>query len=344
MSRPASVDFYPVLRPLLFRLDPETAHRLTLGLLRFLGGSRVGRSALRGLFAPGEEAGAVDCLGLRFPNRLGLAAGYDKDGAALRGLACLGFGHLEIGTVTPEPQPGNPRPRLFRLVEDAALINRLGFPSRGAAAVQRALQAARPPGVIVGVNLGKGVGTPLEAAAEDYCSLAEAFRPLADYLTVNVSSPNTLGLRRLQSREHLDDLLKQLRRGLDDGKGRRPPLLVKLAPDLEPQELEDALGACVDRVDGVIATNTTIARPGMRSRHAAETGGLSGRPLFPRALEQVERIARWSQGRFVVIGCGGISSAEDVRAMLDAGASLVQVYTALVFQGPRIVGRLIPAG
>jgi dihydroorotate dehydrogenase len=281
---------------------------------------------------------------LRFPNRLGLAAGYDKDGAALRGLACLGFGHLEIGTVTLEPQPGNPRPRLFRLVEDAALINRLGFPSGGAAAVQRALQAGRPKGVIVGVNLGKGVGTPLEAAAEDYCSLAEAFRPLADYLTVNVSSPNTLGLRRLQSREHLDDLLKQLRRGLDDGKGRRPPLLVKLAPDLEPQELEDALSACADRVDGVIATNTTIARPGIRSRHSAETGGLSGTPLFPRALEQVERIARLSQGRFVVIGCGGISSAEDVRAMLDVGASLVQVYTALVFQGPRIIGRLIPAG
>ena len=344
MSRPARLDFYPVLRPLLFRLDPETAHHRTLRLLHLLGRSRVGRSLVRGLAGPPPQIDEVDCLGLRFPNRLGLAAGYDKDGLALRALACLGFGHLEIGTVTPAPQPGNPRPRLFRLKQDHALINRLGFPSRGAAAVERNLRADRPSGVVIGVNLGKGAGTPLEEAVEDYLSLVETFRPLADYLTVNVSSPNTLGLRRLQGREHLEQLLLQVRRRLEDGLGRRPPLLVKLAPDLTEEELEDALGACVGRTDGVIATNTTTSRLGLRGRHASETGGLSGRPLFPLALEQVKRIVRWSNGRLVVIGCGGISSAREMQAVIDAGASLVQVYSALVYQGPTMVGRLLASG
>ena len=341
MSRPATLDFYPLLRPLLFRFDPESAHRRTLGLLRSLGKSRAGRSIVRSLAGPTPKGDGVDCLGLRFPNRLGLAAGYDKDGAALRGLASLGFGHLEIGTVTRQSQPGNPRPRLFRLEQDQALINRLGFPSRGAAAVARALRGDRPPDVVVGVNLGKGVGTPLEEAAEDYLSLVGTFRPLADYLTINVSSPNTLGLRRLQSRDHLEQLLTQVRRLLEDGPGRRPPLLVKLAPDLTAEALEDALGACVGRAQGVIASNTTTSRPSLRGRYAAETGGLSGRPLFPMALEQLKRIVRWSEGRLVVVGCGGVSSAEEMRAMLDAGASLVQIYSALVYQGPRVVGRLL---
>jgi dihydroorotate dehydrogenase len=344
MSRQASPDFYPVLRPLLFRLDPEAAHRRTLDLLRLLGGSGVGRSMLRNLAGPPAEGEGIDCLGLRFPNRLGLAAGYDKDGVALRGLACLGFGHLEIGTVTPQPQPGNAPPRLFRLEQDLALINRLGFPSRGAVAVEKALHADRPKSVVIGVNLGKGAGTPLEEAAEDYLSLVETFRPLADYLTVNVSSPNTLGLRRLQGREHLERLLGQVWRRLEQGPGRRPPLLVKLAPDLAPQELEDALGACLGRADGVIATNTTTSRPRIKGRHALETGGLSGRPLFALALEQVKRIVRWSEGRLVVVGCGGISSPDNLRAMLDAGASLVQIYSAVVYQGPRVVGRLLRSG
>lgn len=341
MSRPGEVDFYAVLRPLLFRLDPETAHHRTLGLLHVLGGFSFGRRMLRALAGPLPPGQPIECLGLPFPHRLGLAAGYDKDGVALHGLSCLGFGHVEIGTVTPEPQPGNRRPRLFRLETDGALINRLGFPSRGAAAVERALRADRPPGVILGVNLGKGVATPLEEAAQDYLSLAGTFRPLADYLTINVSSPNTLGLRRLQSRDHLEQLLGQVRRLLRDDAGRHPPLLVKLAPDLTAAELEDALGACVGRADGVIATNTTTSRPGLRGRHASEAGGLSGRPLFPVALEQVKRIVRWSAGRLVVVGCGGVSRAEEMRAMLDAGASLVQVYSAFVYQGPRVVGRLL---
>ena len=341
MSRPARLDFYPVLRPFLFRLDAEAAHRRTLSLLRLLGGSAAGRSLLRSL-AGGQPSGrGVDCLGLHFSHPLGLAAGYDKDGRAMAGLACLGFSHLEVGTVTLLPQPGNSRPRLFRLEEDRALVNRLGFPSQGAAAVAGALARSRSAGVIVGVNLGKGAATPIEAAADDYLSLLEVFLPLADYLTVNVSSPNTLGLRRLQSRDHLEELLGRLRRRLDESSGKRPPLLVKLAPDLSPGELEDALQACTGRVEGVIATNTTVSRPPLRSPRGRESGGLSGRPLFPMALEQVKSLARLAQGRFTVVGCGGVSSAADVRAMLDAGASLVQVYTALVYQGPRLVGRLL---
>jgi dihydroorotate dehydrogenase len=283
----------------------------------------------------------VDCLGLRFSNRVGLAAGYDKDAIALRGLACLGFGHLEVGTVTPRPQAGSARPRLFRLEQEQALVNRLGFPSRGATDVARTLLDNRPPGVVVGVNLGKNAETPLEAAWEDYLGLVETFGPLADYLTINVSSPNTPGLRRLQGRDRLEDLLTLVRGRLEKTTGRRLPLLVKLAPDLSPRELEEALGACLGRADGVIAVNTTVARPGLRSKSGGEHGGLSGRPLFPLALEQVRRIARWNDGRLVIVGCGGISSPEDVRAMLDAGAQLVQVYTALVYQGPRLVRRLL---
>jgi dihydroorotate dehydrogenase len=341
MSRPAGLDFYPLLRPFLFGLDAEAAHRSTLDALRWLGARRAGRAIVRSLAGRPLSGGEVDCLGLRFANRLGLAAGYDKDAAALRGLACLGFGHVEVGTVTPRPQAGSARPRLFRLEQDQALVNRLGFPSRGAAHVARALLENRPPGVVVGVNLGKNAETPLEAAAEDYLELVETFGPLADYLAINVSSPNTPGLRRLQGRTHLEELLTLVRGRLASTPGRRPPLLVKLAPDLSPQELEEAVGACLGRADGVIAVNTTVARPGLRSRSGVEHGGLSGRPLFPRALDAVQRIACWSGGRLAIVGCGGISSPEDVRAMLDAGAQLVQVYTALVYQGPRLVRRLL---
>jgi dihydroorotate dehydrogenase len=196
---------------------------------------------------------------------------------------------------------------------------------------------------VVGVNLGKNAETPLEAAWEDYLVLAESFGPLADYLTVNVSSPNTPGLRRLQGRDRLEDLLKLVRGRLETTTGRRPPLLVKLAPDLSPPELEDALGACLGQADGVIAVNTTVARLGLQSPRGGEPGGLSGRPLFPRALEMVRLIAQWSGGRLVVIGCGGVWTSDDVRAMLDAGATLVQVYSSLVYQGPRLVRRLLAA-
>ena len=339
-----ALDLYARLRPLLFRLDPETAHLWTLGLLRALGGSAAGRALLRRLFAPPMGVPPVEALGLTFPNRLGLAAGYDKDGQSLRGLACLGFGHIEVGTVTRDPQAGHPRPRVFRLAENQALINRMGFPSRGVAVVRRALARGRPEGVVIGVNLGKSAATPLEDAAEDYGALVEAIGPSADYLTINVSSPNTLGLRRLQARDYLEGLLAHVGRARGSLPGRRRPLLVKLSPDLEPAELEDALGAVLAAgVEGIVATNTTTGRPGVDAPLASRAGGLSGRPLFLLALNQVRRAVRWSGGRIAVVGCGGVSDRDQMQAMLDAGASLVQVFTALIYQGPRIVPSLLGA-
>jgi len=284
----------------------------------------------------------VEVLGLKFPNRIGLAAGYDKDGRSLRGLACLGFGHIEVGTVTRHPQAGHPRPRIFRIAENQALINRMGFPSRGAEAVRQELQRTRPKEAVIGVNLGKGAATPLEAAAEDYCVLVETFGPLADYLTINISSPNTLGLRRLLARDHLEGLLGKVTRARDLVPGPPRPLLVKLSPDLDAAELEDALAAVVTAgVEGVVATNTTTARPGVDSSLGSQPGGLSGAPLFPIALEQVRRAARWGGGRIAVIGCGGVSSRDQMQAMLDAGADLVQLFTTLVYQGPRVARSLL---
>ena len=336
---------YSILRPLLFRLDPERAHHLTLRLLRLAGAFAPVRAALRSLFCVTDPALGVNAFGLEFPNPLGLAAGYDKDGAALAGLACLGFGHVELGTVTPRPQPGNPRPRIFRLPEDQALINRMGFPNAGAEPLLRRLRSSRPKGVQVGVNVGKGVGTPIEQAAEDYLELVRVFYGACDYLAINVSSPNTLGLRRLQARDQLEALLRALtgeRTKLAAERGRRVPMLVKLAPDLGDDELEDAVGAIVKSgADGVIATNTTTERRGLRSPRARETGGLSGRPLRARSTEVIRRIGVLSGGRLPVVGAGGVFDAEDARAKLDAGAVLVQAYTGLVYEGPGMARRLL---
>lgn len=334
---------YPALRPLLFRLDPEHAHHLTLKLLRLAGALPPVRALLRAVFnAPKRE---VLAFGLRFPNPVGLAAGYDKDGLAWRGLACLGFGHIEIGTVTPQPQPGNPRPRLFRLPEEQALINRLGFPGRGAGYVARRLGGHRPPGLIVGVNLGINKDTPLEEAPGDYLKLMQVFAPLADYLAINVSSPNTIGLRRLQARQHLAALLEALskeRETLSKVLGRRLPALVKLAPDLTPAELEDALGAITAAgMDGVIATNTTLSREGLQHPLANERGGLSGIPLRAPSAQMVADIHRLTGGKLPIIGVGGIHCAGDARAKLDAGATLVQLYTGLVYQGPGLVKQIL---
>ncbi len=284
----------------------------------------------------------MEVLGLKFHNRIGLAAGYDKDGRALRGLACLGFGHIEVGTVTRHAQAGHPRPRVFRITEHQALVNRMGFPSRGAESVRRELQRGRPKDAVIGVNLGKGAATPLEIAAEEYCALVEILGPSADYLTINVSSPNTLGLRRLQARDQLERLLVEVTRTRGLLTGPRRPLLVKLSPDLDPAELEDALGAVLAAgAEGVVATNTTTARPGVVSPLGSQPGGLSGGPLFPLSLEQVRRAVRWGEGRIAVIACGGVSSRDQMRAMLDAGADLLQLFTALVYQGPGVVRRLL---
>ncbi len=338
---------YRLLRSFLFRLDPERAHALALGAVRLAGAIAPARWLLRALY--GAPAGRpVEAFGLTFPNPIGLAAGYDKDGLGLRGLACLGFGHLELGTVTPRPQPGNPRPRLFRLREDRALVNRMGFPSRGADFLAaRLVRRRRPGGPVIGVNLGKNKDTPLEAAAGDYVALLERFATLADYLVVNVSSPNTVGLRRLQARDALEALLRALaeaRRPFVEGRAGAVPILVKLAPDLDDAELDDALGAILGAgMDGVVATNTTLARDGLCSPAAAETGGLSGPPLAARATAFVRTIHERTGGRLPIVAVGGVVGPDDVRAKLDAGASLVQVYTGLVYEGPGLVRRLLRA-
>jgi dihydroorotate dehydrogenase len=333
-------------RPLFFRLDPETAHRLTLRLIG-LGSYQPLNRILRAVFAAPERP--VDAFGLHFANPVGLAAGYDKDGIAWRGLATLGFGHIEVGTVTPLPQKGNPRPRIFRLVEEEALINRMGFPGRGAEYVAGRLRKFRHPGntrqPILGVNLGKNSFTSLEDAAGDYVHLLQIFTPLADYLAINVSSPNTLGLRSLQGRVMLEGLLEAVaaeRRRITISGGRNPPILVKLAPDLSEAELDDALEVILRAgMDGVIAANTTLDRAGLRSVLRSENGGLSGAPLRTRSLAVLKAVVKKLNDTLPVISSGGVMTPEDVRERLDAGARLVQVYTGLVYAGPALVKRIM---
>ncbi len=336
---------YRSVRRLLFRLDAEDAHQLTLRLLQLAGSIPGIPGVLRSQFCLDRPALRVRAFGLDFSNPIGLAAGYDKDGGALRGLACLGFGHLELGTVTPTAQPGNPRPRIFRLPDDQALINRMGFPNRGADVLARRLRLHKPKGVIVGVNIGKGKATPIEAAAEDYVLLLRQFAPVADYLAVNISSPNTIGLRRLQGREFLEGLLSALAGARSEASPHhRPPVLVKLAPDLTDGELEDAVGAIQSAgMDGVIATNTTVARPPLGSPHREEQGGLSGVPLRARSTEVIRRIHSLTRGGLPIVAAGGVFEAKDACEKLDAGACLVQVYTGLVYRGPRLA-RMILGG
>jgi dihydroorotate dehydrogenase len=323
-------------------MDPENAHGLTLNLVRLAGNFPLTRWLLQSMYAAPVQS--VNAFGLTFKNPIGLAAGYDKDGVAVGGLAALGFGHIEVGTVTPRPQAGNPRPRVFRLVEDKAVINRMGFPGRGADFVARQLsKRLRPSSIILGVNLGKNKDTPLEEAACDYLSLMHTFASLADYLTINVSSPNTVGLRRLQGRQMLEDLLGAIAK-------ERPslikkiPILVKLAPDLDEAELEDALQVILDSgMDGIVATNTTLFRPGLRSAKAVESGGLSGAPLQELSLAMLKKIVKKVGERIPVVSAGGVMRPEDAQLRLQAGASLVQIYTGLVYAGPGLVKKMLEA-
>ncbi len=325
---------YRFLRPALFKLDPESAHQLTLQLMRLVEYQPF-YTILRAMYAAPDKP--VEAFGLMFKNPVGLAAGYDKDGIAIRGLAALGFGHLEIGTVTPRPQPGNPKPRVFRLVQDEAVINRMGFPGKGADFVVRQLNGKRPKGLIVGVNLGKNKDTPLDEAGDDYVSLLTTFSPLADYLAINISSPNTVGLRRLQGREMLEKLLGQIS-GQRKKLSYYKPILVKIAPDLTEEELDDAIGVTLDApMDGIIATNTTLAREGVRSSLKSESGGLSGRPLTGLSDSVLKKVVARVGGRVPVIAVGGIMNPDDAARKLDLGAALVQVYTGLVYAGPELV-------
>jgi dihydroorotate dehydrogenase len=327
---------YALLRPALFALDAETAHHLTLRTLKLLHRG--------GLVRAGALAGA-DCarnvMGIRFPNPVGLAAGLDKNGEYIDALGALGFGFIEIGTVTPRPQPGNPHPRLFRLPSANAIINRMGFNNLGVDALVENVRRASWSGVL-GINIGKNFSTALEDAASDYLACLRKVYPLASYVTVNISSPNTKGLRDLQAAAQLDALLAALaaeRERLSQTHGRRVPLALKIAPDLDVREIAE-IAELLERhaVDAVIATNTTVSREAVKGLpHASEAGGLSGAPVRSASTRVVRELARLLGGRIPVIGVGGIASAADARDKIAAGAALVQLYTGLVYRGPSLV-------
>jgi dihydroorotate dehydrogenase len=323
---------WELARAALFRLDPETAHGVTLALL----------DACAPLLAPrSPHAAPVQLMGLTFPNRIGLAAGLDKNGTHIDALARLGFGFLEVGTVTPRPQPGNPRPRMFRLPRAQAVINRMGFNSLGADRLVHNVQASSYRGIL-GINIGKNADTPIERAPSDYLACMRKVYPLASYLTVNISSPNTKNLRKLQEADELDRLLAALKAEQDklaDEHGRYVPVALKVAPDLTHEQLESmAELLLVHRIDAVVATNTTVSREGVEGLvHAEETGGLSGAPLAARSTQAVRELAQKLKGRIPIIGVGGIMRAEDAAQKLAAGAALVQLYTGLVYAGPRLV-------
>ncbi len=327
--------FYSLARSALFRLDPELAHDLALKSLSALGPG----AALLG--AGADKGEAVRVMGIEFPNPVGLAAGLDKNGQYLDALAALGFGFLEIGTVTPRPQPGNPKPRMFRLVEHEAIINRLGFNNVGVEKVLRNVERASFRGVL-GINIGKNFDTPLERAADDYLAALEAVYDRASYVTVNISSPNTRNLRDLQSPEKLDELLGAVmgrRDKLARGLGTTKPLAVKVAPDLDDAQIAAIAALAVKhRVDGLIATNTTLDRDAVQGhRHGAQAGGLSGRPVFDKSTRVLRKLAAALDGRVPLVGVGGILTGADARAKIDAGASLVQLYTGFIYRGPGVI-------
>lgn len=331
--------------PLLSQLDAESTHEHTLSLLAWAQNSAVGRTGLRLMAGPLPQL-PVTVFGLRFPNILGMAAGFDKDVRVTTGLALLGFGHVEVGTLTPRSQAGNPRPRIFRLQADEALINRMGFPNGGVKSAVSRLAQLKQRNFILGVSLGKQKETPLADAAGDYITVMQAVYPYADYLVVNISSPNTPGLRDLQGGDYLGHLLTVLQQengqlARTHGVGERP-LLVKIAPDLAWSELDEILRAIRDNnISGIIATNTTISRDGLTDEQRIEQGGLSGRPLASRSTEIIAYIQQQTNGNLPIIGVGGVQTAADVQAKLDAGASLVQLYTGLIYEGPRLAGRIL---
>ncbi|MCL4687317.1 MAG: quinone-dependent dihydroorotate dehydrogenase [Burkholderiales bacterium] len=321
---------YRLARTALFRLDPETAHELALKAMAGLGPATA-------LFGAGADRGEErTVMGIRFPNPVGLAAGMDKNAEYLDPLAALGFGHLEVGTVTPRPQPGNPKPRLFRLVEHEAIINRMGFNNVGVEKLLRNVEKAAFRGVL-GVNIGKNLDTPLERAADDYLACLDAVYDRATYVAVNISSPNTKNLRDLQSKEKLDELLAAImarRDALAARAGAVKPLAVKIAPDLDDEQL----AAIAELAVRHIATNTTIGRKGVEThRHAAEAGGLSGRPVFAISTEVLRKLSRLLAGRVPLIGVGGILTGADAKAKAEAGASLVQLYTGFIYRGPDLI-------
>jgi dihydroorotate dehydrogenase len=330
---------YALARPFLFGLDPEAAHDLTLSGL-----ARIQHTPLVCTVAQTRVDDPVTVAGLRFPNRIGLAAGLDKNGRCIDALGAMGFGFIEVGTVTPKPQPGNPKPRMFRLPEANALINRLGFNNDGLAAFIANVRRARfrERGGILGLNIGKNALTPIERAVDDYLACLDGVYPHADYVTVNISSPNTKNLRALQSDEALDDLLSAIHErdlSLARQHGRKVPIFVKIAPDLDDGQIE-VVAATVKRcgMAGVVATNTTIERDSVKHlRHGEEAGGLSGAPVFEASNRVVARLRRALGKAMPIIGVGGVMSGADAAAKIAAGADLVQIYTGFIYHGPALV-------
>ena len=330
---------YALTRPFLFGLDPEAAHELTLDSI-----ARFQNSPLQCLWAHSRVSDPVTVAGLKFPNRIGLAAGLDKNGRCIDGLGAMGFGFIEVGTVTPKGQPGNPKPRMFRLPEANALINRLGFNNEGLdsflANVKRATSFRRAGGIL-GLNIGKNAVTPIENAVDDYLIGLAGVYPHADYVTVNISSPNTKNLRALQSDEALDALLSALQaRKLQLAKehGRTVPMFVKIAPDLDEAQVKVIAATLKNNgIDGVIATNTTIGRDAVKGmQHAEEAGGLSGAPVFEASNKVIRQLRAELGSAYPIIGVGGVLSGADAKAKRQAGADLVQVYTGLIYRGPAL--------
>lgn len=331
---------YQRLRPLLFLLSPETAHAVTLKLLKW-----IYRPAVVKKIQAKNPSSPVQVFGLTFPNRVGLSAGLDKNGDYIDALFGLGFGFIEVGAVTPKPQPGNPKPRLFRLPKEKALINRLGFNNLGVDYLVENLKKRKISG-IVGVNLGKNFTTPIELAYQDYEIGYEKVFPYADYVTINISSPNTPQLRQLQNENYLHDLLSKLKSKqleLERQYRRQVPLLLKISPDLTTEEIKQiAEVALAERIDGVVAVNTTSDRRAVYGLpHAEETGGLSGAPLFQMTIRVIKTLRETLGDQIPIIGVGGIMSATQAQQVLKAGAKLIQIYTGLIYEGPGLVQALL---
>lgn len=334
---------YALARPFLFGLDPETAHELTMASL-----ARTQGTPLQMAYCASQVSDPIELAGLKFPNRVGLAAGLDKNARCIDGLAAMGFGFVEVGTVTPKAQPGNPKPRMFRLPEAHALINRLGFNNDGLDAFLANVQksSVRKPGaknaLLLGLNIGKNAATPIENAVDDYLICLDGVYPHADYVTVNISSPNTKNLRALQSDEALDALLGRIaerREALASRHGKRVPIFVKIAPDLDQAQVE-VIAATLQRhaMDGVVATNTTLSRDAVKGlRHAEEAGGLSGAPVLAASNRVIGQLRAALGTGFPIIGVGGVMSGLDAVSKIKAGADVVQIYTGIIYKGPGLV-------
>lgn len=331
---------YSLLRPLLFRLDAETSHHLTLASLHL--GHALG---LGGFFTKRVKGKPCRVMGLDFPNPVGLAAGLDKNGEYIDALAALGFGFIEVGTVTPRPQPGNPRPRLFRVPQAQAIINRMGFNNHGVDRLIENIRRTRYKGIL-GINIGKNADTPMENAVDDYIACLRKVYPFASYVAINISSPNSPGLRELQQKQELDRMLgvlKEEHKKLAKLFGKQAPLVLKIAPDLSPQEIEEIAAVLLaHKIDAVIATNTTVSRAGIEGL-SQESGGMSGAPLNEKSTAVIRQLAAALQGELTIIGVGGIMSGADALEKLHAGASLVQIYSGLIYRGPELVDEIVAA-